>query len=81
VVIYLVTSIVGQIATQAFNSEYGQLAGIADNMNIVGSEAFGLGDSLALKFPWEYSLVVLAVIWTVCTLLVWYKVDRTELSE
>jgi ABC-type transport system involved in multi-copper enzyme maturation permease subunit len=81
VVIYLVTSIVGQIATTAFNSDYGKLAGINDNLNTVGSEAFGLGDSLALKFPWEYSVLVLATIWAVCTFLVWYKVERTELSE
>jgi len=81
VVIYMVTSIVGQIATMAFNSDYGRLAGIKDNLDVAGAEAFGLGDSLALKFPWEYSILVLVVISVVCTFLVWYKVERTELSE
>jgi hypothetical protein len=34
-----------------------------------------------LGFPWWYSLAVLAAIWAVCAFLVWYKIERTELSE
>jgi ABC-type transport system involved in multi-copper enzyme maturation permease subunit len=81
VVIYLVTAIMGQIVTGAFESKYGRLIGISDNFDIVGRTGFGIADKLDLGFPWTYSLGVLAALWAVCTFLVWYKVERTELSE
>jgi len=81
VVIYLVTAIMGQIVTGAFESKYGRLIGISDNFDVVGRTAFGIADKLDLGFPWTYSLAVLAALWVVCTFLVWYKVERTELSE
>jgi ABC-type transport system involved in multi-copper enzyme maturation permease subunit len=81
VVIYLVTAIMGQIVMGAFSSNYGRLIGISDNLDVVGRTAFGVADDLDLGFPWYYSLAVLAAIWAVCTFLVWYNVERTELSE
>jgi len=81
VVIYLVTTIMGQLATGSFNSKYSRLIGISDNLEVTGRTAFGLGKDLGLSFPWWYSLAALAAIWAVCTFLVWYKIERTELSE
>ena len=81
VVIYLVTGIMGQIATQIFSSKYSRLIGIADDMDVVGRNAFKVADNLNLKYSWYYSLLVLVVIWVLCTFLVWYKIDRTEISE
>jgi ABC-type transport system involved in multi-copper enzyme maturation permease subunit len=81
VVIYLVTAIMGQIVMGAFSSKYGRLIGISDDFDVVGRTAFGVADSLDLGFPWYYSLAVLAAIWAACSFLVWYKIDRTELSE
>jgi ABC-type transport system involved in multi-copper enzyme maturation permease subunit len=81
VVIYLVTTIMGTIVTQAFKSDYGRLMGINDNLSIVGNVAFNMESGLGLKFPWYYSMVILAVIWAVCTFIVMFKVERTELSE
>jgi ABC-type transport system involved in multi-copper enzyme maturation permease subunit len=81
VVIYLVTTIMGQIVMGAFDSKYGRLIGISDDFDIVGRTAFNITGSTDWGFPWYYSLAALAAIWTVCTFLVWYKVERTELSE
>jgi len=81
VVIYLVTTIMGQLATGSFDSKYSRLIGMADNLDVTGRTAFGLGKDLGLGFPWWYSLAALAAIWAVCTVLVWYKIERTELSE
>jgi len=81
VVIYLVTAIMGVIVTGAFESKYGRLIGISDNFDVTGRTAFGIAENLDLGFPWYYSLAVLAAIWVACTFLVWYKVERTELSE
>lgn len=81
VVIYLVTAIVGQIATFAFNSDYGLLISLGDDMNLMGMVAFQQMADVTLKFPWYDALAVLAVLWFVCGFLVWYRVDRTELSE
>jgi len=81
VVIYLVTAIVGQIATFAFSSDYGILISLGNDMNLVGMVAFQQMADVTLKFPWYDALIVLAVLWVVCGFLVWYRVDRTELSE
>ena len=81
VVIYLVTAIMGQIVTGAFNSKYGRLIGISDDIDVTGRTAFGIAENLDLGFPWWYSLAALAAIWAACTFLVWYKIERTELSE
>jgi ABC-type transport system involved in multi-copper enzyme maturation permease subunit len=81
VVIYLVTAIMGGIVTGAFNSKYGRLIGISDNLDVTGRTAFGIAENLELGFPWWYSLAALAAIWAVCAFLVWYKIERTELSE
>jgi ABC-type transport system involved in multi-copper enzyme maturation permease subunit len=81
VVIYLVTAIMGQIVMGAFESKYGRLIGISDNFDVVGRNAFDIANNIDLSFPWYYSLAALAAIWAVCTFLVWYKVERTELSE
>ena len=81
VVIYLVTAIMGQIVMGAFESKYGRLIGVSDNFDIVGRTAFDITGSTDWGFPWYYSLGVLAAIWAVCTFLVWYKVEKTELSE
>jgi ABC-type transport system involved in multi-copper enzyme maturation permease subunit len=81
VVIYLVTGIMGQIATQVFSSKYSRLIGIADDMDVVGRNAFKVAENLNLKYSWYYSLLVLVVIWVICTFLVWYKIERTEISE
>jgi ABC-type transport system involved in multi-copper enzyme maturation permease subunit len=81
VVIYLVTGIMGQVVSQAFNSDYARLISIADDMSIVGQITFNIADNLNLKFDWHYSLAVLAVIWLACAALVWFKVEHTELSE
>lgn len=81
VVIYLVTAIMGQIVMGAFNSDYGRLIGISDDLDVVGRTAFDVSGSPEWGFPWYYSLAVLAAIWAVCTFLVWYRVERTELSE
>jgi ABC-type transport system involved in multi-copper enzyme maturation permease subunit len=81
VVIYLVTAIVGQIASFAFNSDYGRLISLGDDMNLMGMVAFQQMADVTLKFPWYDALAVLAVLWFVCGFLVWYRVDRTELSE
>jgi ABC-type transport system involved in multi-copper enzyme maturation permease subunit len=81
VVIYLVTGIMGQIAAQVFNSKYARLIGIADDLDVVGRNAFKVADNLNLKYSWYYSLLVLVVIWAICSFLVWYKIDRTEISE
>lgn len=81
VVVYLVTAIMGQIATQVFSSDYSRLIGISDDLDVVGRIAFKVADNLGLKYSWFYSLAVLVVIWVVCTFLVWYKVERTEISE
>jgi ABC-type transport system involved in multi-copper enzyme maturation permease subunit len=81
VVIYLVTGIMGQIATQIFSSKYSRLIGIADDMDVVGRNAFNVADNLNLKYSWYYSLLVLVVIWVICSFLVWYKIDKTEISE
>jgi ABC-type transport system involved in multi-copper enzyme maturation permease subunit len=81
VVIYLVTTILGQIVMGAFESKYGRLIGINDNFDVVGRTAYGIADNIDWGFSWYYSLAVLAAIWAVCTFLVWYRIDRTELSE
>jgi ABC-2 type transport system permease protein len=81
VVIYLVTAIMGQLVTGAFQSKYGRLIGIADNFDVTGRTAFGIAENLDLGFPWWYSLAALVAIWAVCAFLVWYKIERTELSE
>jgi len=81
VVVYLVTAIMGQIATQIFSSDYSRLIGISDDLDVVGRTAFNVADNLNLKYNWYYSLIVLAVIWVVCTFLVWFKVEKTEISE
>ena len=81
VVIYLVTTIMGQIVTGAFQSKYSRLIGISENFDVTGRTAFGIAGDLGLGFPWWYSLAALAAIWAVCTFLVWYKIERTELSE
>ena len=81
VVIFMITSIMGSIATFAFNSDYGRLIGLPDDISLIGQVAFNQMEGVTLKFPWYYSLGVLAVVWVMCTFLVWYKVERTELSE
>jgi ABC-type transport system involved in multi-copper enzyme maturation permease subunit len=81
VVIYLVTAIMSQIVMGAFSSRYGRLIGVSDNFDIVGRTAFGVTGSTDWGFPWYYSLAVLVGTWAVCTFLVWFRVERTELSE
>ncbi len=81
VVIYLVTTIIGQIVRGGFENKYGQLIGINENFDIIRRTAFSGGENIDWGFPWWYSLAALAAIWAACTFLVWYKIERTELSE
>lgn len=81
VVIFIATTILAQIAMGGFGLEEGPLISLNDNFDIIGRNVFDMGDTRDLEFPWYYSVFVLTALWVVCSLAVWMKVERTELSE
>jgi len=80
VVIYLVTTLMAQITVFGFNLDYGWLISIQNNFDILGRTLFDM-DISYINFPWYYAAFVMVPLWVLSMLLVWVKVEKTELSE
>jgi hypothetical protein len=80
VVIYLVTALMAQITVFGFNLDYGWLVSIQNNFDILGRTLFDM-EIAYIDFPWYYAVFVMVPLWVLSMLLVWVKVEKTELSE